>query len=231
MNSSALISPAQHSYDKAQVTGLVLAGGGSSRMHSTIDDKGLLLWQNKPLASYALERLGPQVGTIAINANRHLPDYALLDVPVWIDERDADWERFPGPLAGMLTGLRHSQTPWLATVPCDAPLFPHNLVEKLLHTALNANVKIVYACTMQANQPGQTAQRVKDHPVFALLHHSLKDSLYAYLQGGDRKILLWIKQHAHERVLFDEHTAFMANINTPANLADLCELTHTVYPL
>ena len=62
-----------------------------------------------------------------INANRNLGAYESMGVPVWPDA-PAD---YPGPLAGLLAGLEHCETPYLVTVPCDTPNFPLDLVERL----------------------------------------------------------------------------------------------------
>ena len=226
-------TPSVHIHD---VTGLILAGGASSRMrnenHGQNVDKGLLLYHGKPLVQHMLERLRPQVKTIAISANRHLEQYQAFNVPIWPDQKETSWETFPGPLAGMLTGLRRCRTAWLATVPCDAPLVPLNLVKRLHEQAVAKNAKIAFASTHATEKMPQNVdteqKNVKDHPVFALLHHSLADSLYSYLQKGDRKILLWIKQHAYERVLFDEQAPFTANINTAADLETLSEQPLTI---
>src|SRR5665213_1132642 len=110
---------------KTDITGLVLAGGRGSRMGGV--DKGLQEYHGMALAQHALNRLAPQVGRAMINANRNLDVYRSMGVPVWADE-SAD---YPGPLAGMLAGLAHCETPYLATVPCDTPDFPTDLVRKL----------------------------------------------------------------------------------------------------
>ena len=91
--------------DREQITGLVLAGGRGSRMG----------------------RLAPQVGHVMINANRNLAAYESFGVPVWPDALPD----FAGPLAGFLAGLERCETPYLATLPCDSPLFPVDLVARL----------------------------------------------------------------------------------------------------
>jgi molybdopterin-guanine dinucleotide biosynthesis protein A len=48
-------------------------------------DKGLQLFLGIPLALHALERLSPQVGRIAISANRNLAEYEAQGAPVWPD--------------------------------------------------------------------------------------------------------------------------------------------------
>ena len=107
------------------ITGLILAGGRGSRMGGV--DKGLQIHRGRPLAAHALERLRPQVGRLMVNANRNLETYRAMGVPVWPDEVPD----YPGPLAGMLAGLAHCETALMATVPCDTPNFPLDLVARL----------------------------------------------------------------------------------------------------
>ncbi len=108
--------------ERDDITGLILAGGRGRRMGGI--DKGLQAHRGVPLALHALLRLAPQVGHVMINANRNLAAYESMGVPVWTD----DLPDFAGPLAGFLTGLERCETPYLATVPCDSPLFPQDLV-------------------------------------------------------------------------------------------------------
>jgi molybdopterin-guanine dinucleotide biosynthesis protein A len=63
----------------AALMGLVLAGGRGQRMGGA--DKGLQLLHGRPLAAHVLDRLGPQAGSLAISANRHLDAYAALGAP------------------------------------------------------------------------------------------------------------------------------------------------------
>ena len=115
--------------DKSDITGLILAGGRGSRMGGV--DKGLQTHLGMPLAMHALLRLAPQVGEMMINANRNLGAYESMGVPVWPDALPD----YPGPLAGFLAGLEHCETPYLASVPCDSPLFPEDLVARLAAAA------------------------------------------------------------------------------------------------
>ena len=110
---------------RRDVTGLILAGGRGSRMGGV--DKGLQPYAGRALAAHAVERLQPQVARLMINANRNLDSYRLLCADVWPDELCG----YPGPLAGMLAGLAHCTTELMATVPCDAPHFPDDLVARL----------------------------------------------------------------------------------------------------
>ena len=156
--------------DTPHITGLVLAGGRGTRMGGV--DKGLQPFRGVPLAQHALERLAPQVGALMLNANRHLDLYTALGAPwgapVWPDGL-AD---YAGPLAGFLTGLEHCGTPWLLTVPCDTPLFPHHLAARLAAAAARDGSDMAMA--MAPQDDGAGGVRMRPQPVFSLLRVSLQ---------------------------------------------------------
>ena len=194
------------------ITGLVLAGGRGSRMGGV--DKGLQNHLGMPLALHSLLRLQGQVGSAMLNANRNLGAYESMGVPVWPDSQ-AD---FAGPLAGMLVGLEHCETPWLVTVPCDTPNFPTDLVERLAAAAQAEDAEIAMAATREPDEQGQTVVQVQ--PVFCLLKSSLLESLQAFLDSGQRKIDRWTAQHRCATVVFDDSAAFF-NANTVEELRRL----------
>ena len=204
------------------ITGLILAGGLGQRMGQ---EKGLVQLQGQPLAWHALQRLRPQVGSLALNANRQLAHYQALGVPVWTD---APTDEPQGPLAGMLSGLRHCQTDWLLTVPCDVPNFPSDLAERLVQ-ALGTPPKAV--ATVRAFTPDDGSAAHSNgrpgpwrQPVFCLLHRSLADDLAASLQEGGRKVGAWLSRHPLGEAVFDrpqDRPTDFANVNTPAELARL----------
>lgn len=193
--------------ERADITGLVLAGGRGTRMGGV--DKGLQPFRGQPLAHNALQRLQPQVGSVMINANRHLEAYQAMGVPVWPDATPD----FPGPLGGLLVGLQHCSSPWLASVPCDTPNFPLDLVERLAQAASAAGAPLATVATLEA---GQT----RPQPVFSLLHVRLLPSLQAYLDAGERKILPWLRQHGAVELPFEDSRAFF-NANTLHDLQEL----------
>jgi len=197
------------------ITGLILAGGRGSRMGGT--DKGLQNFHGLPLALQTLMRLQLQslpLQEVLINANRNLAAYESLGVPVWPDSIDG----FAGPLAGFQTGLERCETPLLLTVPCDTPLFPLDLVERL-YTAMNAqDADIAMAAATEADGT------VRPQPVFCLLKTELLESLVKFTQGGGRKIDAWTGQHRCAIVPFDlpnDSTQAFANANTLTELQQL----------
>jgi molybdenum cofactor guanylyltransferase len=192
---------------REQITGLVLAGGRGSRMGGV--DKGLQNYHGMPLALHTLLRLAPQVGTAMINANRNLGAYEAMGVPAWPDALPD----YPGPLAGMLTGLERCETPYLVTVPCDTPNFPADLVPRLAAALADNDAEIAMAAAPESGT-------MRTQPVFCLLRVELLDSLVQYLQSGQRKIDRWTARHRCTIVEFDDPLAFF-NANTLAELQQL----------
>jgi len=201
--------------DTQAVTGLILAGGRGSRMGGT--DKGLQNFHGLPLALQTLMRLQLQsqpLQEVLINANRNLAAYKSLGVPVWPDSIDG----FAGPLAGFLTGLERCETPLLLTVPCDTPLFPLDLLERLLAALKAQDANLAMAAAPEADGT------VRPQPVFCLLKTELLESLVKFTQNGGRKIDAWTAQHRCAIVPFDlpgDSPQAFSNANTLAELQQL----------
>ena len=187
------------------ITGLILAGGRGQRLGGV--DKGLQPWRGRPLVDHALARLAPQVREVMISANRNAALYATRAARVLPDASDD----FPGPLAGILAGLRAAATPWLAVVPCDSPLLPLDLFGRLARGLGDARGAVA--------QRDHGAAGLRLEPVCCLLSTALADDLARYLAEGGRKVEGWVARHATP-VLFDrpEDAAAFANVNTPADL-------------
>jgi len=191
----------------ADITGLVLAGGRGSRMGGV--DKGLQNYLGVPLARHALQRLAPQVGKVMINANRNLAAYQSMGVPVWPDEVPD----YPGPLAGMLAGLAHCATRYLATVPCDTPNFPLDLIERLARGLAHSDGDMATAYTREAGT-------LFAQPVFCLMKASLLERLSAFVMSGQHKTGLWARENRSAQVIFEDDAAFF-NVNTLIELEQL----------
>jgi molybdopterin-guanine dinucleotide biosynthesis protein A len=195
-----------------QITGLVLAGGRGTRMGGL--DKGLQLLRGEPLALHVLRRLAPQTGPVLISANRHVERYAELGATFGATVVGDSLPGFPGPLAGLLAGLRAAQTGFVLSAPCDTPNLPADLARQLVD-ALDANAAdIATVTTRDAN--GESVL----HPVVALLRTSLADDLAAFLAAGERKVRAWYARHTTVEVGFTDERAFY-NANSLQELADL----------
>jgi molybdopterin-guanine dinucleotide biosynthesis protein A len=191
------------------ITGLILAGGRGSRMGGI--DKGLQNFNGMPLALHALMRLGPQVESVMVNANRNLSAYESFGASVWPDVSSD----FAGPLSGFLVGLERCETPYLLTVPCDTPRLPLDLAERLAQALVREDADIAMAAAPEVNAQGQS--ELRSQPVFCLIKVAMLESLVAFTHAGGRKIDAWTDKHRTVLVPFDalqDDPHAFANVNT-----------------
>lgn len=203
---------------RARITGLVLAGGRGTRMGGL--DKGLQPLAGEPLALHVARRIAGQVDPLLISANRHLDDYARLGAAFHariVTDSSGD---FPGPLAGLLAGMRAASTELVLCVPCDTPALPADLAARLLAALDAEHADAAVAATVDAQ--GHRSL----HPVVALVRTTLADDLAAYLDAGERKVRTWYARHKQVEVPFTDERAFY-NANSLHDLTDLERTTGT----
>lgn len=186
------------------ITGIVLAGGLGRRMGGV--DKGLRQLRGRPMVAWVLERFAPQVQEIIINANQNADHYASFGHRVAPDRIGG----FAGPLAGLHCGLGMATHPLVATVPCDSPFLPLDLVSRLKQALIADDAQLCVART------GEQAQ-----PVFCLCRRDVLSHLTKFLESGGRKIDLWYSTLSVVEVGFDDQREAFSNINTPQELSAL----------
>ena len=169
-------------------------------------DKGLVKLQQQPLIQHVIKRLTPQVDEILINANREILQYQAFGYAV-LQDTHAD---FIGPLAGFSLGLQHAKHDYVLTVPCDSPLLPHDLAQRLLINLIENNAEIAVA-----SSDGIV------HPVFSLCKKTVLPSLNEYLALGERRVSAWQKSLSYIEVYFSDDSDTFINLNTLENLSDL----------
>ena len=181
------------------VSAVVLAGGLARRMGGI--DKGLVELAGKPMVQWALERVGPQVDCVVVNANRNMDAYAALGTTIISDT----CEGHPGPLAGLLAALQHygESAARVFMCPCDSPFLPHDMIERMV-TALDQN-----QASVAVAHDGDRQQ-----PVFLLVDRSCLVSLTAFLDSGERKIDRWFADERLVEVNFADKPEAFLNINT-----------------
>ena len=183
------------------ISAIILSGGRATRMNGV--DKGLVLLHNQPLIQHVMTRLLPQVDEVLVNANREIVTYEALGFNVFKDETD----EFLGPLAGFLLGLQHAKHEYLLTAPCDSPLLPLDLAQKLYGGMAAARADIAVA-----SSNGET------HPVFCLMKKNVLPSLITFLAEGERKVSAWQKSHAYVEIDFSDDSDAFTNLNTLEDL-------------
>lgn len=187
--------------------GVILAGGLSRRMGG--GDKTLLTLGDHPVLQHVIERVRPQVSSLALNANGEPERFAPFGLPVL---RDTVRGR-PGPLAGILAAMRWGAEQGagrVLTVPADTPFLPLDLASRLReHSSDGAAI---------ARAGG------RNQPTCAVWPTGAADDLQAFLDNGDeRKIMVFADRLGCTRVPFEDMAGFF-NINTPDDLSEALEL-------
>jgi molybdenum cofactor guanylyltransferase len=185
----------------ARPNGLILAGGQGRRMGGR--NKGWIPWRGKPLILHALERLQPQVQTLAISAQSSMDHYRRLGFPLLADR----YPDFRGPLAGVAEGLLWSQGRNLLCVPVDAPQAPLDLAVRLGRELGDSHAEVALA------HDGQRLQ-----PLFALLRTSLADDLLRDMANGPQAAGAWFSSRRHVIVDFSDQPGAFINLNRPEDL-------------
>ncbi len=181
--------------------GTILAGGQARRMGGI--DKGLVEIGGRPMIDWIIDRLSPQVDRIVINANRNQETYALHGHPVVADNLGS----YEGPLAGFSATMKQAASGTLLTVPCDSPLPPPVLADRLIAALEEEDAELAVA------HDGERLQ-----PVYALLPISLRESLQQFLDAGDRKIDLWYARHRMATADFSDYREAFLNLNRPDDM-------------
>ena len=197
------------------IPGIILAGGLSRRMGG--GDKGLLMLGKTTLIERVIDKISPQVGSLAININgdsSRFPDYKL---PIISDSIKG----YLGPLSGILAGMEwafKNGNRYIATVAADTPFLPDDLIKRLHAMVKSKNLNIGIAASRILS-----GDDVFIHPTFGIWEVALKDDLRDALANDTRKIMFWAKKFKLDYYYFDTSDKLsdpFFNINTPDDLEE-----------
>lgn len=187
---------------------VILAGGAARRMGG--GDKLLLPLGGAVMLDAILDRLAPQVVSVAINAGGDPARFARWGLPLCPDRDDGR----PGPLAGVLAAMERAAAlgaERVVTVPGDTPFLPRDLVLRLC-AAAGAGGGAVAAATVTAGAP-------RLQPTFALWPVAWQGRLAADLASGARRLADWaLAQGAAVAVFPAAQPDPFFNVNTPDDL-------------
>lgn len=185
---------------KKDITGIILAGGKSSRMGT---DKGLIHLDGRLFVECSISAVKPLVSEIFIISNN--PKYDLLKLV-----RFNDIMPNAGPLAGIFTGLQHSNTDYNLVLSCDVPIIKTEVLE-LLIAAQDGAYDVV-----------QLVSNGRCMPLIALYHKRCKKIFHELLKTDERRLHGALNHCKVKDVVVDPAMEmFTANINTPEELNSL----------
>ena len=180
-------------------TGIILAGGKSSRMGR---DKGLVVINGACMIEHVIAAVKTSVSSIIIVANSDV--YKQFGYPVI---KDIIHEC--GPMGGIYTGLLHSQTMHNIVVSCDIPFVTPALIASLVNTTGEADVVLV----SHDGKKEPLCARYRKSCALKMADHLENDNLR---MNGFLASVNTLEIRAEDVPGFDARQ--LANINTPNEL-------------
>lgn len=213
------------------ITGIVLAGGMSSRMGT---NKAELLIEGQTVVQRITSEMGTVASRVIISA-QDAEAYAYTGLEIV-----ADLHPRQGPLAGLYAGLRASRTEWNLVCACDMPLLhagvfralaaciPEQSPEERIHKEQSQHYE-EDAKHLQAIVPRVDGRL---QPLAAIYHISVLPALEARLQQQDLRVQDWLKaMHVYEISSSpahgweqDEAEQLFMNMNRPEDYIRVCRL-------
>ncbi len=183
---------------RENITGIVLAGGRSSRMGS---DKAVIEFEGKKLIEYSLGVMREVAATTIISANN--AQYSNFAETVISDNyKDI------GPLAGLEACLRISNTRANLFAPCDTPF----LNVEFLNTILKNIADYDAVVPISANG--------KMKPLTGYYSRNILAVIVQQIERGDFKVQNLLKKIRTNFLPLENHR-ILKNINTPDDLRNI----------
>lgn len=155
---------------------IILSGGKSSRFGS---DKGLFVFNKKPMVEYAINMARKFDTKILISANQK--DYHRFGYPVIKDI-------YPelGPMGGLYSSLRESNLALNLILPCDSPFISEELIQRLIDTYNSEEILLF-----------ETADG-KIHPLIGFYHKSILESMHEHIKSKKLKLISFIRSRSYD---------------------------------
>lgn len=182
---------------KKNTTGIILAGGKSSRMGT---DKGFLMLENKPFVKYCIDALTPLVSeTIIVSDNNEYDIFKL--------KRIEDIIKNAGPLAGITSGIIASKTKYNLILSCDIPLINSEILQKLINNTDTVNDII------------QIKSNGKNMPLIAIYKSRVVNIFNKHLKNNQYCLQTAIKSCKSKQIVLEKELEYYTtNVNTKTEL-------------
>lgn len=179
------------------ITGIILAGGRSTRMGT---EKGLVLLDGKPFVAHIINALEGLVDEVIIVSENTAYD-------AFGHKRVADIIKESGPIAGIHSGLTNSGTQDNLVLSCDVPLVSKSLLQKLMDTNKKEDDVV------QFRADGRTI------PLIGLYKKRCLTSCIELLENGERRLQKLVSSLNAKTIEVPEVlNEQVKNINTPDDL-------------
>ncbi len=184
-----------------QITGIILAGGNSSRMGF---DKGLADFRGKPLIQYSIDTLQRLCSRIIISTNSS--SYGQLGFPVQGDVLPG-----AGPMGGIYSSLLNSETECNLVLSCDTPFVTPALMQRILENAEG------YQVVLPSSKPGFI------EPLIAYYHKNNTTAMLSFIESGNVKLIDYIETTFYRVIPVYRDPDQFININTKEDYRNLTQ--------
>ena len=184
-----------------KITAIILAGGKSERMGT---DKGLLNWKGKSFVQHICDALQPIVGSniLIVSGNK---EYDILGF-----SRVEDVINNKGPVGGLYTALKASQTKTNIVLSVDVPLVSTELINWVLE-----NHDDLYMVT-------QVTYNDKTNPLIGVYDRSMRIVFGEHLAAKQLKLRQVVEDVKHQTIKVPEKWSNqIQNINTQEEYKNL----------
>lgn len=184
------------------VTGIILAGGKSSRMGA---DKGMQSLCGKPLISYTIKVLSELCSTILISTSSDA--YLSFGYKIVADEIPGI-----GPMGGIYSALKQSKTEKNLVLSCDLPFVSKELLTYILENSEGFQVAV----------PWQGEQHYE--PLCGFYNLSILDQMNTFIQNRNYKLPDLFETVRINRLVINNKSDFYSedlflNVNSKHDLA------------
>lgn len=191
------------------VTGIILAGGKSTRMGT---DKGLHELCGKPLISYSIQVLSELCSTIIISTSSDA--YQSFGYKTVADEIPGI-----GPIGGLYSALKQSKTENNLVLSCDLPFISKELLSFILKNSEGYKVAVPW----QGNQHYE--------PLCGFYHLSILDQISIYIQNHNYKLPDLFEEVSINKLVINSnhdfyHDNLFLNVNSKHDLDAAENLMH-----
>ncbi|ETN95995.1 molybdenum cofactor guanylyltransferase [Zhouia amylolytica] len=184
---------------KNNITGVILAGGRSTRMGF---DKGLIKLNNETFISHIKKAMSPIVNSILLISNHTSHDVFKIN-------RHEDLFPDAGPVGAIYTGLQKSNTAFSLVVSCDVPLITTSILKLLIDREDDSDV-----IQFQVDS--------RKMPLVALYRNSCAPIMYEQLKKGERKLQFVLNDLKVRTIELDKkYWKNLTNVNTKEELVKI----------
>jgi len=184
----------------SDITGVILAGGKSSRMGV---NKSFLKLGNQTIIERIVDLMKSIFNEVIIVTNT--PDeYKFLNLPLY-----EDIYKWKGPLAGIHSALIHSQTEKIFVLSCDVPLMSKEMIEYIIEYKTDKSIVFCEAAGYHQPLVGVYSKKILSEIEKFISNNEMSDkSFHQFLKIVDAEII-----HPEKLSFYNDEIFF--NVNRP----------------